>query len=91
MRTATYKVPGGKLIKVKLSLKDDRIDEVIITGDFFLHPEYCIGEIESALTGSKMDSSELLARVDKALHSNAAQLIGASASDIVHAILSAVE
>ena len=38
---ATEKVPGGKLLRIKVDY-EDKINTVVITGDFFAHPEECI-------------------------------------------------
>ena len=45
MGKAKYKVKGGKLIKVQLAKKEDRIEGIKITGDFFLHPEELIEQL----------------------------------------------
>lgn len=55
--TAKQKVPGGKLLIVKVRYSD-RIEDVKILGDFFVHPESAVQEIESALRGADPKSSE---------------------------------
>lgn len=45
----TYKVPNGKLLKVSVDHEEDRIIKVQIRGDFFIHPEESIDELELAL------------------------------------------
>jgi lipoate-protein ligase A len=44
-----YKVPNGKLIKVTVEHEDDVIVKIKITGDFFIHPEESIDDLELAL------------------------------------------
>ncbi len=44
--TAQQKVPNGKLAKVKIDCTDSKISSLQITGDFFIHPEEKIKEIE---------------------------------------------
>jgi len=46
---ASRKVPGGKLIRIKVVFSDI-IESVQITGDFFLHPEDSLLKIEEAIT-----------------------------------------
>jgi hypothetical protein len=45
------KVPNGKLLKVTVEFKDDIIEKVQIKGDFFIHPEESIDELETTLKG----------------------------------------
>jgi lipoate-protein ligase A len=45
----TYKVPNGKLIKVMVEFENENIIKVQITGDFFIHPEESIDDLELAL------------------------------------------
>jgi lipoate---protein ligase len=52
-RVVTEKVPGGKLLRIKVDY-DNVINSVKITGDFFLHPEESITEIENALVGKSI-------------------------------------
>jgi hypothetical protein len=46
-----FKVPGGKLIAAEAEAEGGRIVRVKITGDFFMHPEEAIEELEVSLTG----------------------------------------
>ena len=39
---AEYKVPKGKLVRVHLRINDNKIQNIKLTGDFFLHPEESI-------------------------------------------------
>ncbi|MEM3484686.1 MAG: lipoate protein ligase C-terminal domain-containing protein [Candidatus Methanomethyliaceae archaeon] len=50
-RIGIKKVKGGKLIKVRVEEEGGIIKEVKISGDFFVHPEDAIEEIEKALKG----------------------------------------
>ncbi|HIG95456.1 TPA: lipoate--protein ligase family protein [Candidatus Woesearchaeota archaeon] len=51
MNCIIHKVPNGKLLKVFLDVKEGRIDTIKITGDFFVHPEEAIEELEKHLCG----------------------------------------
>lgn len=42
-------VKGGKLIRVKAEFQGDTIKKIRITGDFFLHPEDKIDDVENGL------------------------------------------
>ncbi len=91
MKQFSYKVPGGKLIKVKIFVEDNRIRDITITGDFFLHPEECILAIEENLSDCQLEPDRILKQIDNALMSMDARLIGATPSDFVFAIMKAVE
>ncbi len=51
------KVPGGKMVTVKLDC-DSTITKIEITGDFFMYPEETLKEIEKALIGVSTNESE---------------------------------
>ncbi|UCE37141.1 MAG: hypothetical protein JSW00_16935 [Thermoplasmata archaeon] len=46
-----YKVPNGKLLKVTVEFEEDTISRVQIKGDFFIHPEESLDDLEVALKG----------------------------------------
>ncbi|MCK4757736.1 MAG: hypothetical protein KAS67_04730 [Thermoplasmata archaeon] len=86
---SVYKVPGGKLVKVGLVLEPvngiEMIKEIRITGDFFIHPEDLIEELEEGLVGSNMDDIEMNIKNILAAHEKV-QLVGIEGDDIIHAI-----
>jgi lipoate---protein ligase len=51
---AEYKIPGGKLLACTIETENNVITELKISGDFFMHPEESIGELEKAILGSKI-------------------------------------
>ena len=51
MNCIIHKVPNGKLLRVFLDVKEGRISTIKITGDFFVHPEEAIEELEKQLCG----------------------------------------
>ena len=90
MGQSTYKVPGGKMLKIQLSLSNEKIDYVTIMGDFFLHPEETVLKLEEKLKGIKPDREILTEVIQNVLDENNALLIGAEAKDISEAILLAM-
>lgn len=52
-----YKVPGGKLVVADFRLQDQRLQDVRISGDFFLEPDEALEAINHALEGLPADSS----------------------------------
>jgi len=91
MGRAEYKVSGGKLIKVQLAEKDNRIQKIKITGDFFLHPEELIDELEEALTQCLLNESGLTEHIRIFMEKREATLLGASPEDFARCIVMAGE
>ena len=54
-RVGVKKVRGGKLLKVKVVEEDGVIKEARISGDFFVHPEEAVEEIEGCLKNVNMN------------------------------------
>ncbi|MCC3274740.1 MULTISPECIES: lipoate--protein ligase family protein [unclassified Arthrobacter] len=50
-RHGEYKVPGGKLVVVDLDVRDGRLADVSLGGDFFLEPDEALLDINAALEG----------------------------------------
>ncbi|MCS7131857.1 MAG: lipoate--protein ligase family protein [Hadesarchaea archaeon] len=63
MGYAEFKAPKG-LIKVEVTLTDDKISRISISGDFFMYPEDALEKLEEKLIGTKADRDSLL----KAIH-----------------------
>lgn len=81
------KVPDGKLVRVEVDY-GEKIQNVDITGDFFLEPPESLERLEEALEGLKTGSNkdfmvEKLEEVD-------AELIGFSREDLAEAVEEAV-
>ncbi|MGY5879699.1 MAG: lipoate protein ligase C-terminal domain-containing protein [Candidatus Thorarchaeota archaeon] len=91
MQEANYKVPGGKLVKVKLNVSSGKIERVQILGDFFLHPEETIIAIEESLSGCQKDTKLIEKIIVEKLEDSEATLIGATAEDFAKTIIMAWE
>ena len=52
-----YKMPGGKLVVIDLSVRDALLADVQLSGDFFLEPDNALAAINRALCGLPADSS----------------------------------
>jgi lipoate---protein ligase len=90
--SADYKVPGGKLLRVRLALDESHeppvIHSVKLTGDFFMHPEDAIEELERRLVGAPWEAEAVRDRVS-AFYDMDVQVIGAGVDDLVHIIMAA--
>ena len=89
MGRASYKVKGGKLIKVQLIEREGVIEDVRIMGDFFLHPEEVIEEVESSLIGQPLDEGVLAELIESLLRERDATLLGATPKDLAKCIVMA--
>ena len=86
---AEYKVPGGKLVASEVTVDGGMLSSVKITGDFFMHPEESIVDLEGVLTGIRVD--ELEDAMDGFFEENQVSLFGISKDDIVKVIRMALE
>lgn len=86
-----YKVPGGKLVAADVEVRDGRLRNAHISGDFFLEPDTALGAIDAALNGLAEDTSvaQLSAQVRDAVGPDA-QLIGFNADAVAIAVRRAI-
>ena len=89
MFKAEYKVEGGKLIKVQLRKKDGKIDFVKITGDFFMHPEELIEDLEKTLIGCPLDETKITKAIKDFTKKNGVSLLGVAPEDFAKCIIKA--
>jgi len=72
----------GKLIKVRAKFRGEYIEEIRITGDFFIYPEDTIEVLERELKGKRIsDVKNIIERVMKNC-----EYIGVEPSDIDEAV-----
>ncbi|MFA5771876.1 MAG: lipoate protein ligase C-terminal domain-containing protein [Thermoplasmata archaeon] len=81
-RRAEHKVKDGKLLRCTLELDGNTIVNVRITGDFFMHPEESIVEMENIIRGTELDKRILMEKITK-FHNNGIRIIGAKIDDFV--------
>ena len=81
-----FKVPGGKLIVAETKVERGRLARVKITGDFFMHPEESIEELEGALAGLPADRGSLENAVEVFFRSRSIDLIGVSPGDFIYVL-----
>ena len=85
MQVATYKVPGGKLLRIKARVEDGRALGVQISGDFFLAPHDKLFALEEALESfSITDKKAIVEVVEYVMKRENLQVAGFSAKDLAH-------
>lgn len=87
MQKAIFKVPEGKLLKIFLQSDGKTIQSVKITGDFFIHPEEKILQLEEALTGLPLNETQLQIALEQTIQKENLELIGVDAHSIASTIL----
>ncbi len=74
--TSEYKVPGGKLIRIRMELEDEVIKRIKITGDFFIYPEETIERLEEELTGQRIISTDFVELISHLITRMNAEIAG---------------
>ena len=82
-----YKVPGGKLVVVDLEVRDGRIADFRLAGDFFLEPDTALDAIDRAVNGlpAESDAATIADAVKRGLPEDAVML-GFSADAVAVAV-----
>ncbi len=89
MKEGMHKVRSG-LIRVLVRVRDNRIEDIIISGDFILTPEYHIDEMEKSLLGVRVDREEILKILKKFYEENDFQSPETYPEDFTDAIMKAI-
>ncbi|MEM1545708.1 MAG: DUF116 domain-containing protein [Candidatus Methanomethylicia archaeon] len=85
---SSIKVSGG-LIRAAVSIRENIIQSIFITGDFFTYPQTLINELECRLKHTLLDELELLNIVENVFTDLNATIPGVLPQDIVKAIINA--
>ncbi|QDL93889.1 lipoate--protein ligase family protein (plasmid) [Paroceanicella profunda] len=82
-----YKVQGGKLVVADVELRDGRLADVQISGDFFLEPDGALDDIRAALNGlpGTAPAEEMVAALRAGLRPDAT-LVGFTPESIAIAV-----
>ncbi|HID25147.1 MAG TPA: hypothetical protein EYP23_01600 [Thermoplasmata archaeon] len=86
---SVYKVPNGKLLKIFLDYneKDNSINEVRITGDFFAYPEEAIEIMEEELKHVTLERKQLLMKIQEIIKKYDIKFIGLNAEGLTDGIV----
>ncbi len=85
---AAFKAPGG-LIRVTARLREGRIDDLSISGDFTVLPAFAIGSLEQAVRGLSARRDSLVSRIQEVYRALNIQSPGVTPEDFTTAILNA--
>jgi len=85
------KVKEGKVVKIEFDC-NDVIRNIRITGDFFLHPENMLEEIEKSIVGldRNADENTIISNIQKGIAVSDVQMMGISPESIARLIKEAL-
>ena len=88
---AEEKVLGGKLLRIKVDY-NEKINSVHITGDFFLHPEDSVDQIEALVVGTSVneEESKISEKIKSYAKGQEIQMIGIDADAIARVVKAAM-
>ena len=89
---AKQKVKEGKVVKVEVDC-DNVISDIKITGDFFIHPEDMLDEIEKSIIGLERSASveTITSTIQSRIADRDVQMIGISPESIALLIREALK
>ncbi len=76
-----------KLIRIRAEIVEDKISDIMITGDFFLIPENEILKLEAKLTGSPLEYDAVMDRIKSFYDETDVQTPGLTPKDFADAIM----
>lgn len=85
---STHKAPGG-LIRATMRVREGRIDDLALAGDFTMLPASAVATLERAMRGLPLDAAAINGRVAEVYRETAAQSPGVSTGDWVTAVMAA--
>ncbi len=87
-----YKMPGGKLVVIDLDVRDGRLAQVQLSGDFFLEPDAALESINAALEGlSAQAEVTTLAEAIHAAVPEGVMMYGISPESVAEAVRRALQ
>jgi len=92
MICSIYKADGGLIrISLVINLSYNRIQSIVITGDFFTYPQRAIFDLEAELKDIPADKKVIEKKIKDFFERNHPQIPGISSSDFVNAVNKALE
>jgi len=90
---SVYKVPEGKLMKISFDYNknSNKINNLKITGDFFVYPEEGIEIIENEMENTIIDRDVIYNKIEKIINTNLIQLIGLNSEGITKGIMMCIK
>ncbi len=83
---AAHKAPGG-LIRATARVREGRIDDITLSGDFTMLPKFAPGALELALRGTALEAGAVKARIADVYRSVGIQSPGVTPDDLTNAVM----
>jgi lipoate-protein ligase A len=83
-----HKAPAG-LIRVTLLIRQNRIDDLIITGDFHPSPYHVLRDMEDVLRGKEIDIEVIQRKIQQTFNRPDVEIAGVEATDFIQAFTKA--
>jgi lipoate---protein ligase len=83
---AAHKAQGG-LIRVTARVREGRIDDLTLSGDFTMLPKFAPGALELALRGTALEADAIQARIAEVYRTVAIQSPGVTVDDLTSAVM----
>lgn len=80
-----YKVKNGKLLRILADIENDQINALKIRGDFFMHPEEFIDNLEKFLVGKNLASLDSKV-LDEFFLKHNVEIFGFASSDLIYCL-----
>ena len=90
VREAAHKAPGG-LIRATVVAKERTLDDLTLSGDFFIFPDNSVPALEAALAGSSLTEQELHERSIAFWQDQKIQSPGLAPADVALVVMLAAE
>lgn len=78
------------LIRVSVDVENNIIKGIVISGDFFMHPEDKLWDLERSLIGVEVDRSSVLTSIQRFYQENGVLTPGVEPEDFTEAIMKAI-
>ena len=88
IREAAYKAPGG-LVRATVRVREAQLDDLTLSGDFFIYPQDSLPRLEAAMVGSPLGQADLQQRAESFWRAHQIQAPGFTPDDVAHVILQA--
>ncbi len=88
--TSNYKAPGG-LLRITAEETEGKLNDVVISGDFFMLPMDAISNLEKSLVGARIENGDILKKADEAYSKFKIESPGITPKDIETAVKLAFE
>ena len=79
------------MVRAKVEAIENRLKNIVITGDFFAYPEDLIENIENSLLGSIVEFEKIRKKIESIIELKNATLLGVKSEHLAEVIVNATE